>query len=254
MVKTAIQLYTLRKFDVKESTKVRIASETDVDGVEMEYYGPPSDATLAALDETGLEVAGLSAGLDDFQHSLDELVTTCKAFDCETIILGYLDEKHFRSVQATHRTANLLNSLADTVNEQGLRFLYHTNRHEFTSSDGRTHFDILADETDDGVEFELDLGWIGVTGTNPHSVLEDFGHRTASVHLKDMRFEEEKFVNLGDGDLNVRETAQAAIDVGVEWLVYEHEDPVDPVESVVAGASKLSLFKKNGLTADSFSS
>ncbi len=254
MVKTAIQLYTLREFDVTEPTKVRIASETDVDGVEMEYYGPPSDATLAALDETGLEVAGVSAGLDDFQHSIDELVETCKALDCEAIILGYLNEENFESKSATRRTANLLTTLADTVQERDLRFLYHTNRHEFVSSDGRTQFEILATETDDCVEFELDLGWIGVTGTDPHSVLEDFGDRTASVHLKDMRFEEEKFVNLGNGDLNVQETAQAAIDAGVEWLVYEHENPADPVESVVAGASKLSQFKKHGLTTDSFSS
>ncbi|UTF52234.1 sugar phosphate isomerase/epimerase family protein [Natronosalvus rutilus] len=244
MVKTAIQLYTLSDFDVSEPTKVQIAAETDVDGVEIVYSGLPSNATLQALSETGLEVAALTIGIEDLGETVDELVTTCDLLDTETVILGHLDESHFESVHTTRETAKLLNSYGSRFRDHGLRFLYHTHRHEFASIGDRTHFDILVEETNSTVEFELDLGWIGIADVDPCSVIRDVGHRTASVHLKDMDFEMEQFVNLGEGDLDVKRTARTAIDEGIEWLVYEHEDPRDPVESVVTGASKLKKFKQ----------
>lgn len=243
MVKTAVQLYTLRDFDVTEPTKVRIAAETDVDGVEMEFDGLPSEATLEALDETGLDVAGVTAGVDVLREKMTEVVETCDVLDCETIILGHLDRTYFESADATRRTAQLLSSLADRYRSRGLRFLYHTHRHEFVHDDEQTYFDILVEETDD-VRFQLDCGWIGVTDADPYTVIEDVGNRTASVHLKDMHFDDEEFANLGDGDLDVERAARTAIGAGVDWLVYEHEDPADPVESVVTGASKLRQFKK----------
>lgn len=244
MVRTAVQLYTLNDFDVSESTKVHIASETDVDGVEMEYTGFPTEATMAALDETGLDVAGLAVGMDDLEGPLDEIERACEALDCETVILGHLSESSFESAHATRETAELLSTYGERFRGRGLRLLYHTHRHEFASLGDRTHFDLLLDEVDEAVEFELDLGWIGVTGVNPYDILEDAGTRVPSVHLKDMDFTTEEFVNLGGGDLDVERAAKTAIDAGVDWLVYEHENPSDPIESVVTGAAKLEKFKQ----------
>lgn len=245
MVRTAIQLYTLGGFDVSEATKVQIAAETDVDGVEMEFDGIPSEATLEALEETGLEVAGLTTGLDVLQEQMDDVVAACDALDCETVILGFLAETHFESADATRQAADLLSSLAKRYRERGLRFLYHTHRHEFASDDdGRAYFDRLVENTDDAVEFELDCGWIGVAGADPYTAIADVGDRTASVHLKDMHYDDEEFVNLGEGDLDVERAARTAIEADVDWLVYEHENPADPVESVVTGASKLRQFKQ----------
>lgn len=244
MTSTAIQLYTLDGFDVSEPTKVQVAAETDVDGVEMVFNGLPTEETLAALDETGLEVAGLSVSIDDIRNRMKKVKTVCEILDCETVILGYLDESYFESRNATFETADLLTMFANRFRDHGLRFLYHNHRHEFVSLGDRTHFDLLVEETDDTVEFELDVGWIGVGGANPYAVIKDIGERTASVHLKDMRFDDEVFVNLGEGDLDVERAAKTAIEMGVEWLIYEHEDPEDPVESVVTGASRLQKFKQ----------
>lgn len=244
MTSTAIQLYTLDGFDVSEPTKVKVAAETDVDGVEMVFNGLPTEATLAALDETDLEVAGLSVGIDDLRDRMKKIETACESFDCKTVILGYLDESYFESRDRTLETADLLTMFANHFRDRGLRFLYHNHRHEFASLGDQTHFALLVEATDDSVEFELDVGWIGVGGANPYTVIRDIGERTISVHLKDMRFDDEAFVNLGEGDLDVERAAQTAIEMGVEWLIYEHEDPDDPVESVVTGASRLQKFKQ----------
>ncbi|WP_137284548.1 sugar phosphate isomerase/epimerase family protein [Halorussus salinisoli] len=243
MVKTAVQLYTLRDFDVSDPKKIQIAAETDVDGVEIEFNGPPSEATLEALEETGLEVAGLTTGLDVLREKMTEVVEACEILDTKTVILGHLNETYFESTDATRQTATLLSTLAEQYQNHGLRFLYHTHRHEF-ATDEQTAFDLLFDNTDDAVEFELDCGWIGVTGKDPNTVIEKVGNRTASVHLKDMDFDDEEFTNLGEGDLDVERAARTAVETDVDWLVYEHENPADPVESVVTGASKLRQFKQ----------
>ncbi|SNZ17021.1 Sugar phosphate isomerase/epimerase [Natronoarchaeum philippinense] len=244
MVNTAIQLYTLHDFDVSEPTKIHIASETEVDGVELEFWGFPPDSTMNALEETNLDVAALSVGREDIEESIDEIERSCNALDCDTVILGHLSEEAFESAHATKETAATLSEFSKQFRERGLELLYHTHRHEFASLGDRTHFDLLLEEVDDSVKFELDLGWVGVAGVDPYELLETVGDRVPSIHLKDMDFETEAFVNLGEGDLDVERAAMTAIDEGVDWLVYEHEDPSDPVESVVTGASKLEKFKR----------
>lgn len=242
MVGTAVQLYTLDGFAVSEPKKVRIAAETDVDGVEMIFDGMPSDETIVALDETGLTVAGLSIGKSDFDGHIDEIASACDRLDCRTVVLGYLPPDHYESPERARETAQMLSKYGNLFADRGLRFLYHTHRHEFESIDGRTYFDRLVEWVDPSVNFELDLGWAGVAGADPYAILTSFGDRIDTVHLKDMDFTTETFVNLGDGDLDVERGARTAIDADVEWLIYEHEDPADPVESVVTGASKLRQF------------
>ena len=242
MVKTAIQLYTLDGFAVSEATKVRIAAETDVDGVEMVHYDAPSAETVAALDETGLTVAGLSVAADDLDESIEAVVTACERLDCGTVVLGFLGPEHYRSEAATRETARTLSAYSAALADHGLRFLYHTHRHEFEATGDRSRFELLIEATDPSVGIEFDLGWAGVTGVDPYDLLAEHGDRIERVHLKDMDFATETFVNLGDGDLDVERGAKTATDAGVEWLIYEHEDPSDPVESVVTGASKLRQF------------
>ena len=142
MVATAVQLYTLDGFAVSEPKKIRIAAETGVDGVEMVYDGAPTEETVAALDETGLSVAGLSIGPEDLDDPIERIVAACERLDCSTVVLGYLGPEHYRSPEAIRETARLLSTAGETFAECGLRFLYHTHRHEFESVDGRR--DLLA--------------------------------------------------------------------------------------------------------------
>jgi sugar phosphate isomerase/epimerase len=244
MVQTAIQLYTLDDFDVSEPTKIYIASETAVDGVEMQYTGSPSQATIDALEETGLTVAGLTVGMNHLEESDDEINQACDILGCDTVILGYLEETYFDSPDATRETAQILSEYGRQFQKRGRQFLFHTHRHEFAPLDDGTHFDLLVEEIDNTVEFEFDLGWIGVSGVDPYVLLEEVGSQVTAVHLKDMDFETETFVNLGEGDLDLDRAVKTAIGQDVDWLVYEHEDPDDPVESVVTGASKLEQFKQ----------
>ncbi|WP_229380144.1 hypothetical protein [Haloterrigena salifodinae] len=46
-------------------------------------------------------------------------------------------------------------------------------------------------------------------------------------------------VELGDGEVDTDACAAAARDAGAEWLLYEHDEPSDPVASLGYGARAL---------------
>ena len=64
--------------------------------------------------------------------------------------------------------------------------IYHNHADEFFSSEGILPFDILMKETDpELVSFQLDVGRVAAADANPVSVLEKYGERIVSCHLKD---------------------------------------------------------------------
>jgi hypothetical protein len=50
--------------------------------------------------------------------------------------------------------------------------------------------------------------------------------------MKDMDATEANFREIGEVDVDMDACAEAARRPGVDWLAYEHEDPVDPAASL----------------------
>lgn len=240
MTQTAIQLYSLRALSDSLPDLVRRVSDTSFDGVELAGLGSarPADVT-AALDETGLDVAGAHVGLEQFEEAFSETVSTYQEVDAGTLVVPYLDDSHFESERAVEQTANRLTDLAERLAEHGLGLCYHNHDHEFVEVGDQTAFDLLVEKTDDRVGFELDVGWVAAAGRDPAALLSRLGERVPIVHLKDVDTATRTPVELGDGDLDVEGCARAAHNADVEWLVYEHDDPTNPAKSLEYGAALL---------------
>lgn len=238
-MRTAIQLYTLRHLDEPIAKTFERVADTPLDAVEFGLNDTDLPETREALDEAGLDVANLMAGVGALEEPETELVETCDALDCETVILGYLDESYFESVAAVEETAAMLSRFARTLDDHGLQFLYHNHDHEFVEVDGRCAFDILLEEMDERVGFELDLGWVGTGGGDPYARLAELGDRIPSVHVKDMHFESGEFAELGEGDLDVHRAVETARRQDAEWVIYEHDDPSDSETSLHHGSTTL---------------
>ena len=240
MVRTGIQLYTLRDLEDELPTLLRRVGETDFDGVEFAGFGEtsPEDAAVV-LEDVGLEAAGAHVGIDALEADLDGVVETYAAVDCERVVVPYLDESHFESVAAVRETATRLSELADRLAERGLALGYHNHDHEFSPLEGddRCAFELLLDETDDSLLIELDVGWAAAAGHDPTALLERLEGRSPLVHLKDVA--DGRPVELGEGEVDIDACAAAARDAGAEWLLYEHDAPSDPVASLGHGARTL---------------
>lgn len=239
-MRTAVQLYTLRDVDATLVELPELVAAAGFDGVEFAGLDDPDPVAVAeALDAAALDVAGAHVDVDRVEADLDAVAGTYRSLGCDTIVVPRLDEACFADEAAVDATARRLSNLAVRVEEHGLRLLYHNHDHEFVRLDELTAFERLVDATSDRVGFELDVGWAAIAGHDPVDLVERFGDRIPVVHLKDVDAESGEPVDLGEGDVDVDGCVRAARGADVEWLVFEHDRPTDPVASMEAAAERL---------------
>lgn len=232
-MRTAIQLHTLREEADPLPSKLRQVGETALDGVEFAGLDADPTSIADALDQTGLEVAGAHVPIDDLEADPAGTVAPYRHLGCETVVVPYLADDHFRSQATVRRTAARLDDLAAEITPTKLA--YHNHDHEFQTPDS---LELLVGSSTD-LRLEVDVGWVLAAGLDPVSLL-DRTDRVTHVHLKDVNVDSGTPVELGDGDLDIEACARAADEAGAEWLIYEHDNPVDPMASLTHGAAVLS--------------
>ena len=238
MVRTAIQLYTLRDVDESLPTLLTHVGEAGYDGVEFAGLGDDPAAVSDALERQNLDVAGAHVGFEALTDSFAETVSRYREVGCETFVVPYLDESRFETRENAERTARELSELAERLAGEGISLHYHNHDHEFVDDGDRTAFDVLVEQSK-GVGFELDVGWAAAAGYDPVALLDELGERVSLVHCKDVRIEGREPVELGEGDVALDECVAAAKRIDAEWLVYEHDQPSDPLASLQHGAERL---------------
>ncbi|ADB63444.1 Xylose isomerase domain protein TIM barrel (plasmid) [Haloterrigena turkmenica DSM 5511] len=224
MTSFGFQLYSLHAVDDQLPAVIERVGETGFEGVE---FAGLSDADVesvdAALDRSGLGVAGAHIGLDKIEANADGIAETYRALGCETVAVPWLDPERFASETAVEETAERVSNAAAALAEHGLELHYHNHDQEFTELDGRPALEYLLEATDD-VGLQLDLGWVGAAGYEPFSFLEAHAERIDLVHLKDYDAAAGETVEVGEGDLDVDATVELVKELEVDWLVYEAED------------------------------
>lgn len=243
MVRSAIQLYTLRTVDEPLVDLLAAVGNAGFEGVEYANRIDSSDteSVNTALCEAGLESVAAHVAIEEIEDDPAGVVEYYQSVGCDRLVVPYLDGTHFESEDAIETTANRLTSLAETVSEHGPSLHYHNHDHEFVDVNGRTGFERLAEATGETLSFEIDLGWVAAAGVDPVSLLDRLGNRVSLVHASDVD-ETGSPTELGSGILDVADCAAAARDHGIEWTIYEHDEPTDPMASVGRGAEVLATF------------
>ncbi|ELZ06024.1 sugar phosphate isomerase/epimerase family protein [Natrialba asiatica] len=245
MVKTAIQLYTLRELDEPLPSMLRRVGETSFDGVEFAGLDETSPETTAAvLEEVGLTAAGAHASIESLESDLDAVVSDYAALGSERLTVPYLDAENFSTADAVRETGIRLETLADRLEQCDFELGYHNHDHEFVTvegqgraDDGRSAFERLIEDTDESLSIELDVGWAVAAGHDPVVLLEQLEGRVPLVHIKDVA--DGRPVELGEGEVDLEACVTAARDAGAEWIIYEHDAPADPTASLERGAEVL---------------
>lgn len=245
MARTAVQLYTLRGIDEPLPAVLESVAETSFDGVEFAHRVADSDtqAVLSTLEETGLEVAAAHVGLDALEDDYGETTALYDELGAEELVVPWLDPEHFESEESVTEVAERLNGVADPLAEDGFSLHYHNHDQEFVDCGGHSAMEELLERTDESIGFELDLGWANAGGTDPVGLLERYGDRISHVHFADADAQSASPTELGEGDLDLEACAEAARSAGVEWYIYEHDEPADPYESLEYGAETLESFR-----------
>ena len=233
-MRLAIQLYTLRTIDAAAALPVLAAQGYEA----VELYARPDDAgeLRRRLDDAGLEVCGWHVGLERFDGAFGEVVEQARILSVPRLVVPWAERPPDRA--GAEALAERLGALRERVAAAGFPLGYHNHVHELEPlADGTVTLDVLAEV--DGLELELDLGWLWVAGSDPVARLVKHAGRVPLAHAKDFA-DRETGVPVGDGAVGYDRIVPAARDAGVEWLIVEQEEHAgDPLASTARSVEAL---------------
>ena len=268
----ALQLYTVRDSLDRGGLPagLDVATEAGYQHVELfsmdgDLWGLEAGEVKRELEARSLSALAAHVPIECFEHGdLVELADTYAAIDCEDLVIPWLAPER-RGKRADRR--DVLAALARDLDEwgarlqaRGLKLGYHN--HEFELDVGSLPGEPDGLETMRGelstasVFFELDVYWLAFAGIDPVTYIRRFGPRLRLVHLKDGSLDaaggsatDARFTPLGEGDLDIPDIVETALDVGVRGLIVEQDfcdgDPQDAARTSLEFLQSLPALARN---------
>lgn len=242
MPKTAINLYSVRALEEPTIEVIERVADAGYDGVQFAgEYSPlhdDRDAIVETLEARDLEVVPPHVDIETLENEFAAVREAYEPLGVDAAVVPWLDPERFESAAAVDETVARIDALEGDLADEGWDLHYHNHDHEYVDLGGASAFERFVDATDVGIE--LDVGWALAAGDDPVERIRALDDRAKLIHAKDMDTSADPgFVEIGEGDVDMRACAEAAEEVDADWLVYEHDDPADPAASIEHGAAFL---------------
>ena len=236
------QLYTVREFtqdlDGIAATLKKVA-DIGYTAIQISGFGPVDPKEVAKLvEDNGLTVASTHRSWNAFLTDLDTEIEIHKLWKCSHPAIGGLPHD-YHTPDGLKRFKDELAPIAEKLAAEGMDFSYHNHNHELAKWDGKTWLAMLYDEIPpDMLKAEIDTYWIQAGGGDPVAWIKKCAGREPLLHLKDMCVmpdREQRFAEIGEGNLNWPEILKAADEGGVEYYLVEQDkcydrDPFDSLK------------------------
>jgi sugar phosphate isomerase/epimerase len=231
--KIAVQLYSVRKElekDMKGTLK-RIA-DMGFEAVETAFWSKDISVKLAGryLKEAGLPVcsAHIELPIGDQKAAFLE---TAKELGCKKMVWhGWPEDIRYGSLDGTKQLVAIYNEANRFAKANGLQFGIHNHWWEFRNKVGKRFvYEVLLDQLDKDIFFEIDTYWVKVAGHNPADIVKKFGKRAPLLHIKDgsgvwrdslADDNPDPMVAVGKGTQNFPAIVKAA-NGNTEWMIVE---------------------------------
>ena len=199
------------------------------DAVEFAYriFDADPNTVSRALEKTGLDVAGGHVLPLHVDEKFDDTIERYHHIGCDTLVLTHLNKSQLSSRAAVQETATYLEKQANRLTDQGFTLCYHTDGKEFSDIGGTSAFAELLRLTNSDVRVQLDVGHAVEFGFDPVALIESFEDRINSVHIHDTAPKVGRSITLGHGDVDIDRCIQTAVDIDVDWIIYEGEPLID---------------------------
>ena len=189
LAKIGFQLYTVRNEIEKDltSTLSKVA-EVGFAGVETAFW--PERITIKdaakAVKAAGLSVCSAHCELP-LGKKQSEMLEIAESFECSRMIWhGWPEDERYKTSEGIKQLAELYNEANHFAKTNGLRFGIHNHWWEFRNViKGRVAYEVLLDDLEEDVFFELDTYWLKVAGHDPAVIVGKFGTRAPYLHIKD---------------------------------------------------------------------
>lgn len=241
-----VQLYTVRSIINQDPVKVLKAIE-EIGFREAEFVYGNLDAVWNAAKQTKVKPVSIHLDTAMFtrdQSKLPAALEDAKKRGFDFAVCPYIAPADRGGVDVIKKLGETLNKAGEVCNKQGLHLCYHNHAFEFEPAGKGTLLDVLMQTTDPKlVSLELDIMWAQVGGPGPVKVLEQYGKRTALMHLKNVsagigpqyneKVPKEAFKEVGGGTIDIPAVLRAAQKAGVKhYFVEQDQTPGDPLASL----------------------
>ncbi|MBS1531600.1 MAG: sugar phosphate isomerase/epimerase [Bacteroidetes bacterium] len=229
----SVQLYTVRDQIAKDpaGTLKRIA-DIGFKHVETAFWPPNVSLQQAAKY---IKDAGLSVSSSHIELPIGEkahiMLNTARAYNCKKMIWhGWPEDPRYSSLAGTKALAAIYNEAYKFAHGNGLEFGLHNHWWEYRNKvGGKFVYEVLMEEVNPGIFFEIDTYWVKVAGQDPAAIVAKWGKRAKMLHIKDgpARWSDqlpkdivEPMTPVGQGTQNFPAIVKAA-NGNTEWMVVE---------------------------------
>ena len=185
MSELSVQLYSVRdKFAEDPAAVLKRLAEIGFKHVEPYGVLENVDTLRAGLPANGLTAPTAHArliGAD--QHAV---FAAAAELGIDVVIDPFVGTEHWQQADDIGATADALNAAAKLAAEHGVRVGYHNHWWELRSRlDGRSAFEVFADQLDPELVLEVDTYWATAGGEHAPELLRRLGGRVRAIHVKD---------------------------------------------------------------------
>jgi sugar phosphate isomerase/epimerase len=231
-----IQLFALAGRDLPRTWEKYSAAIEAAAGMGYEFIEPAGlwgfdpKTIRQKAEENGIQVRSLHMGFDQMNdltrstmaqarelvYASENIVPIARAtvpvardLGCEWGVIASSAISSYKSVDSIKRLCNAYNEASVIAKQAGLKFGYHMHAIDFTPADGVLPYELLLEQTDPLVRYELDVCWAEAGGVNPADFIGKYPSKIVSFHLQDLTAEK-KVANPGSGIVDFKAIHEAA--------------------------------------------
>ena len=227
----AYQLYCSRNFPPLSET-CKMLGEAGYSYVEG-FGGLFDDlsALQADLEAGGLKMSSAHMGLDLVEGDTARALEIANTFRLRQVYVPFLmpDDRPTNS-EGWRAFGKRLAKAGKRFRNIGIDFGWHNHDFELQlTPEGDLPLDLIVEE---GVDLELDLGWVKRAGQDPLATVQKYAGQISAVHIKDIApegecLDEDGWADVGHGVMPWDDILPALARANVDYFVVEHDNPKD---------------------------
>lgn len=229
--------YTYRKYFEKDVPgtldMVKANGFTDIEFSNL--FGKTAAELRELMDARGIKCSSFGVSYDDFVNKTAEVAQNAKTLGAQYVRVAGIPHRAAFTLEEAQKAIDDFNRVGKILKDQyGLNFIYHNHGFEFQPYGDGTLYDYIVKQTDPQyVNFELDILWAFFPGQDPAALLNKYGNRYKTMHLKDLKkgvkgdfsggTSQDNDVALGTGQIDLHAVLTAAKKAGVAHYYIEDE-------------------------------
>lgn len=202
----------------------------------VEPYGAQfadAGALAAALDANGLQAPTAHVGAPTWREDLDGVAAKLKQLRVQTAFMPAVpQDQRVQDREGWQRVGAELSGYARRLKDHGIGFGWHNHAFEMVRlPDGSMPLDWILGEDPD-VLWQVDIAWAVRGGQDPAALIQRYGERVASFHVKDIApagqcADEDGWADVGHGTLDWPALLPVMRATPAMTWVLEHDNPID---------------------------